>query len=483
MTLCVLTPAMLLALLPAALPGTPPGAPVSGSLPESPAASAAEASAGTLQAATGAAAVTTTATRALNQAGGPASTADLSALLTELSRSPRVVGTVGYERGLDRVEAALRAAGLRPERLEVETARAIPTRSEVLLFDDAIASVAFAGLKERWEPEASPSGPLPAAYAWNASATRARGPVVELGAGLERDFAEAEGLRLTLEGTVALVTVPAAPVNRKTSLRAIATRAASRGCVGVLVAPLRRGATRDDFVLVDVRPALGGASADLVLPLPCAPIRSVEAGMLRSRLKVRRVRGANGKATTIRVGPGPVEVSLTIECPVTQVKASALRLDVPSKRAETLHLVSSDQRTSLALGGAPALAVAVGAAAALGPPNDADTATLWFGPHDAARPPGLGAPGLRLDAVLAPRPGTPVLARFGALGPSRLPPRLDESEQQLASRLAGQLGKRMAAAVRWVAYSVTGADLPRKPSGARAARGHERLLEPLPSER
>ena len=404
-------------------------------------------------------------------------------MLAELSGSPRAAGTPDHERGLDRVEAALRAAGLRPERLEVEATRAIPTRSEVLLFEDAIASVAFAGLKERWDPEASPSLPLPAAYSWNASTTRTRGPVVELGAGLESDFAEAERLRLSLEGTVALVTVPAVPINRKTSLRAIASRAASRGCIGVLVAPLRPGATRDDFVLADVRPAAGGAPDALVLPLPCAPIRSAEAQMLRSRLKVRRVRGANGKAATIRVGPGPVEVALTIECPVTQVSAGALRLDVPSMRRGTLHVVSSDHRADLSLGGAAAVAVAVGAAAALGPPGDSGTATLWFGPRGAARPAGLGAPGLQLDAVLAPRPGTPMMARFGSLGPSRLSPMVGEFDQQLASRLAGQLEMRMAAAVHWISYSITGADLLRSPSGARAARGLERLLAPLPSER
>ncbi len=415
-------------------------------------------------------------------AAEPAATANLEDLLTGLSRSPRVVGTPAHERGLDLVEAALRGAGLRPERLEVEVARAIPTRSEVLLFEDAIASVAFAGLKERWDPKASPSGPLPAAYAWNDPTARSRGPVVELGGGLEADFIEAERLRISLEGAIALVTVPATPWDRRTSLRAIASRAADRGCAGVLVAPLRPGATRDDFVLADIQPARGNPD-DLRLPLPCAPIRSAEAEMLRSRLKVRRVRGANGKATTIRVGPGPVEVALTIECPVTQVSAGALRLDVPSREGGTLHVVASDHRTDLALGGAPALAVAVGAAAALGAPGDGDTATLWFGPRGAARPAGLGAPGLQLDAVLAPRPGTTVMLRLGPLGPSRLTPLLDESGRQLASRLAGQLEKRLAAAVSWTSYSITGANLPRKPSGAQAARGLERLLAPLPSER
>jgi len=37
--------------------------------------------------------------------------------------------------------------------------------------------------------------------------------------------------------------------------------------------------------------------------------------------------------------------------------------------------------------------------------------------------------------------------------------------------------------VSWTSYSITGANLPRKPSGAQAARGLERLLAPLPSER
>ena len=41
--------------------------------------------------------------------GSLAAVADMAALLTEITRAPRVVGTAGYERGLDAVEATLRA--------------------------------------------------------------------------------------------------------------------------------------------------------------------------------------------------------------------------------------------------------------------------------------------------------------------------------------------------------------------------------------
>ncbi len=408
--------------------------------------------------------------------------ADLDALLRGLTRSPRVVGTGGHDRGLALIEAALRAASLRPVRVEVEATRAIPTRSDVLLFEDSLATAAFAGLKERWNPDAAAPSPLPAAFAWNPSTAEARGAVVDLGAGLPADFAEAEQMRLSLEGTIALVTVPATPANRKWSIRSIAAEAASQGCVGVLVAPLRPGLARDDFVLADIRPAHGRTSEEARLPVPCAPIRSAEAELIRARLKVRRIRGANGRATTVRVGPGPVEAGVNIECPMTTVRAEALQLEVPAARAGAFHLVSTDHRPDLALGGAPAIAVAVAAAAALGPAGEGSTATLWFAPRRAALPAEHG-PVFQLDAVLAPRPGTRLMARLGRLGPSRLAPLLDESSAQLDARLAGQLQPRMAAAVDWVGYSLRGEDEPRRAAGAQAARALERLLAPLPSER
>lgn len=413
----------------------------------------------------------------------PAPITDLGALLAELSRAPRVVGTIGYGRGLDAVEAALEGAGLRPTRVPVTAEQATPTRSDVLLFEDSLAATAFAGLKERWDPGTSIPSPMPAAYDWNPAVVEARGAVVDLGAGLEADFDAAQKMRLSLEGTIALVTVAAAPVARKTSIRAIAARAASRGCVGVLVAPLRPGSTRDDFVLARIGPAHGQSKAELRLPIPCAPLRSAEADLVRARLKVRRVRGAGGKATTIRVGPGPVEAALNIECPVTTVRVDALQLEIPSRSSGSFHMIAADHCPDLALGGAPALAVAVGAAAALGPPLDASTATLWIAPRSAALPAGHGAPGFRLDAALAPRPGTPLMKTFGPLGPSRIAPLLDESWDQLDARLAGQLEPRMTAAVDWIGYSLRGEDEPRRASGARAARALERLLAPLPSER
>jgi len=408
--------------------------------------------------------------------------ADLDALLGDLSRSPRVVGTPGYDRGLALIEAALHAASLRPERVEVEALRAIPTQSDVLLFEDSLATAAFAGLKERWNPEAAVPSPLPAAFAWNPSTAEARGAVVDLGAGLPADFAEAEQMRLSLEGTIALVTVPATPANRKASIRSIAAQAATHGCVGVLVAPLRPGLARDDFVLADIRPAHGRTSEETRLPVPCAPIRSAEADLIRARLKVRRIRGANGRATTVRVGPGPVEAGVNIECPVSTVRAEALQLEIPAARSGAFHMISTDHRPDLALGGAPAIAVAVGAAAGLGPAGGGSAATLWFAPRRAALPAEHG-PVFQLDAVLAPRPGTPLMARLGPLGPSRLAPLLDESSAQLDARLAGQLQPRMAAAVDWIGYSLRGEDQPRKAPGAQAARALERLLAPLPSER
>ena len=108
---------------------------------------------------------------------------------------------------------------------------------------------------------------------------------------------------------------------------------------------------------------------------------------------------------------------------------------------------------------------------------------MVFGPRDGALPTEPGPPALLLDAVLAPRAGSPLLARHGRLGPSRLAAHLGEFDSQLADRLKGQLEARMAAAVDWISYGITGTDDPRSASGARASRGLERLLAPLPSER
>ncbi|MGD2017044.1 MAG: hypothetical protein PVJ89_02910 [Planctomycetota bacterium] len=418
-------------------------------------------------------------------AGGTAAAVEL---LRALSREPRVPGTDSHERAVSRVEAALRARGLDPERARVSVPRAVPTRSEVLLFEDDIAASPFAGLKERWDPAATPADPLPAAYAWNPDEASVRGPVVDLGAGLEADFEEAARLRVPLEGAVALVSLPASPASRKTNVRGIAARAAARGCVGVLVAPVRPGPGRDDFVLADTAAANAGdrnaaASGPARLALPCAPVRSAEAAALRERLRVRRVRGADGRATTLRIGPGPVEASVTVECPFESVTASVLTVTVPALTEGLRHLVPTDHRSDQALAGAPTVAAAVAAAALLAGEDRPGSTTLTFGPRRAALPAPAGRPGLVIDAALAPRAGAPLLVRLGRLGPSRLTPRIDEFHEQLAGRLAGQLEARLEAAAAWIACGLAGEDDPRRAAGARAARGLERLLAPLPSER
>ena len=434
-------------------------------------------------------------------------------LLEALAREPRVAGTPSHERGVDALLAALRARGLEPERFPVEVPRAVPTRSDVLLFEDGIAASPFAGLKERWDPAAAPASPLPAAFAWNPAAASVRGPVVDLGAGLDADFEEAARMRIALEGTVALVTVPAAPASRRTTVRGIALRAAARGCVGVLIAPLRPGPRRNDFVLADTATASAArlntaaanidaadtAAADSAagesaaadpagpeaarLPLPCAPVRSAEAAAIRERLRVRRVRGASGRTVTLRVGPGPVEVGLDVRCPLEWVEASALRVSVPSAVGGRRHLVPTDHRVEASLGGAATLSAAVGAVAALRDRPLEHRDLVVFAPRRASSPTLRAGPGLLIDAALAPRAGAPLLVRFGRLGPSRLAPRQDELTGGLVERLAGQLAPRLEASTAWIEYGLAGEDVPRRPSGARAGRALERLLAPLPSER
>lgn len=287
---------------------------------------------------------------------------DLS-LIRALCAEPRVVGTPGYERGLELVAERLEAAGLPVERSTVTAFRSIPRRSEVTLFADAGAPLAFGGLRERWSPDAPRPMALPAAFASNVEEADVRAPIVDLGAGLEADLARAAEQRVRVEGSVALITVAVRPADRAEPLGQTVNRVKGAGCAGLIVAPaLREGDPAHGM-------ALGRAPGTIsTLSLPTVAVRAFEAEQIRSRLRARRVRGPDGKAVTVKVGPGPVEARIQIECPKESLEGVPT-LIVPGAEAlsgQPALVVNLGESLDAWLGGAASLERACAALAASG---------------------------------------------------------------------------------------------------------------------
>ena len=228
------------------------------------------------------------------EAGGGAASMDQE-LMLELSREPRIVGTRGYDRALDIVGSTLERAGLHPERRVRKSGRAIPLRSDVLLFEDGTQGTPFAGLRERWDPDAIPTMPRPMAFDHNPESAEVRGQIVRVGAGLSADFERVIGLGVPLEGKILLATMELAPAERRTTVREMAERAAATGAVGLLVAPTQAADTPSPLALTAeaarplwVEENTVGATP---LALPTAPIRAIEAEAIDERLRTKRVRG------------------------------------------------------------------------------------------------------------------------------------------------------------------------------------------------
>ncbi|MEM1451536.1 MAG: hypothetical protein AAF957_14130 [Planctomycetota bacterium] len=400
---------------------------------------------------------------------------DPMALLAELAAEPRVAGTAGYARAVAIVERELKRTGRAVHREPTALARAIPTHSDVLLYEDDIAESAFGGARERWSPAPGETSPLPPAYAWNVVRASVRGPVVDAGAGTAADFDRAVDLRIDLRGTVVLVSVPRAPAERTETIRAIASRARNAGCGGLLIAPARPGPSTDDHVLEDTSPRDG---TDDRLVLPVVPLRTAEAEAIRTRLRVRRIRGEDGRGVSVKIGPGPVEAGIEVRCPrddLATVDTLVCAWRTGPLPAEVVH-VALDARSDVALGGTPAVAAAIAAVLehdASGDPAPAGAAEravrLVFAPAGTA-PAGSYA----IGCALAPSED--------GLGPSRLAPVANETPERLAARLRDELPLRLDAGARWIAYLLdsAAAGAPLDVAGGDPT-GLGMLLTPLPS--
>jgi len=212
---------------------------------------------------------------------------------------------------------------------------------DVLLFEDSTAEFALGGFRERRRVTDAPDvEEVTALFSGLAFEVDARAPIVDLGDGSKDAFDRLDALRVDLEGAIGVVEMtrldplamfvsaskrpvdpPGSSGNRSIPLLefglvSIAPRARSRGLAALLIAPPAEVApfrlvndlpgeiTDPRGVKIDVLEALAG--------VPLLRIRRHEFDLIRERLRARRVRGADGKTETIRVGPGPVEAHVVV---------------------------------------------------------------------------------------------------------------------------------------------------------------------------
>lgn len=403
---------------------------------------------------------------------------DTLALCQELAAEPRIPGTGGYDRAVELLEAFLEARGVPVERIEVSVTRGIPTRSDVLLFEDSSATSAFDGLRERWSPDSVPTQPLPAAYGFNVENGNVRGAVVDAGAGSQDDFARLKTLRVPTDGAIALVSVQPSPIFRE-RIFDVAARAAQAGFAGLLVAPPSTAPVPNAPMApapVDPRKLIledRSFGREDRLAIPAAPIQLVQAQSIQERLRVKRVRGEDGQVASQRLGPGPVEAQVRVECPLVKLDGvPALIAGLRGREKATVH-VPIDESWELPIQGA-ALAAVGASAAQTGDP----LRLLLLAPRGAPRS------GLAVGNALAPLDGlvsgwsaefAPDLVVFG--GRTRMPASYDTSVRSLDRRLGGELSKRADAATLWIAYLLRSEIRPL----SQEAPGGRVLIAPIPA--
>ncbi len=232
-------------------------------------------------------------------------------LLRDLTRGARLPGSAAERAAAERCAALLAAAGLetsvRSEPLEVR----LPTRQELQAFDGPSDTLAFFERYESFDWTAQPPWPAPPVVRETPTAD-VRAQLVDVGAGTALDYERLAEQKVDVAGHVALVRSDA-------DFEALAREAEGRGVVGLLVARPRaaqpsaarrwpEGPWASDRVLA-------GGAVHRGCTLPVAPVRLSEAEQLAARLRVKRVRAADGSTQNVRVGPGPIEVRLALEVP------------------------------------------------------------------------------------------------------------------------------------------------------------------------
>ena len=267
------------------------------------------------------------------------------ALLLELTSTPRWAGTSGSRWGADLVARRLAEAGWQVELDQRVVLLSLPRRVELALYEGD-AAAPFLERIESFDPDAVPAGDVPLYSAYSASGS-ARAPVVDVGRGLRADYERLKAAGIDVRGAIALARYGGAYRGVKADL------AQEFGCVGVLlysdpagdgdergatwpegpwkpdwdaqrgsIAPMAR-APGDPSTPGWASPKPGEhgkrlTAAELEAALPrilCTPIGARDARALQARLQHVKLTGADGKESELPVGPGPVQVRLTLDLP------------------------------------------------------------------------------------------------------------------------------------------------------------------------
>jgi N-acetylated-alpha-linked acidic dipeptidase len=285
-------------------------------------------------------------TIASQNAGTPAEPPSRT-MLRELTSAPRLAGTVGSLWSAKLVARWLADAGWKVEIDDRAVMLSLPRNIELTAYANAFDDTPIIAHIDRFDPDAIPPGDLPKCNGWSASGD-VRGLVVDAGYGLRADFERLKSLGVDARGAIALVRYGRSYRGIKVDL------ATQYGCSGVLLFddPAEDGPERGktwpegpwkpdwDAQRGSISPMAhipgdpstpGWASGkpgdesvkrvdkkelDLALPrIPCVPIGARDARTLQAKLSSVSTKDKDGKASSERLGPGPVQVHLVVDQP------------------------------------------------------------------------------------------------------------------------------------------------------------------------
>jgi N-acetylated-alpha-linked acidic dipeptidase len=269
------------------------------------------------------------------------------AMLRELTASPRLAGTVGSLWSAKLVARWLEQAGWKVEIDDREVMLSLPRKVELAAYANAFDDKPMFWRIDRFDPDAIPPGDLPKCNGWSASGD-VRALVVDAGYGLRADFERLKTLSVDVRGAIALVRYGKSYRGIKVDL------ATQYGCSGVLLFddPAEDGPERGktwpegpwkpdwDAQRGSISPMAhipgdpstpgwasgkpGDASVkraskeevDRALPrIPCIPIGARDARAIQAKLSSVATKDKDGKPSSERLGPGPVQVHLVVDQP------------------------------------------------------------------------------------------------------------------------------------------------------------------------
>lgn len=268
-------------------------------------------------------------------------------LLLELTESPRLAGTCGSLVGANFVARKLEEAGWKVEIDEREVMLSLPRGIEFSVIEDAFSDRTIVERMARFDPDAIPAGDLPLCNGWSASGT-ARGGVVDVGYGVREDFERLKRLGVDVRRCIALARYGKCYRGIKVDL------ATQYGCAGVLLFsdanedgpekgptwpagpwkpdwdaqrgsingiahtpgdPTTPGWGSPKPSVKDARRVSGNELAEALPKIPCIPIGWRDAKAILEKLASVATKDKDGKDAQEHLGPGPVQVKLTVDQP------------------------------------------------------------------------------------------------------------------------------------------------------------------------